>query len=236
MMNNALSREEKLRFLKALEEDLEFRYATAGALGILELLRRLDSIESRVEEYSKILSEHSRRLEELSKRIEELMKRVEEYSKILSEHSRRLEELSKTLSEVVLTLREHEVKIDELGRKVSNLEITIGALTESTYARYFYEDLERSLSLRGERVVRRVRNARIDETDVDLLVETDRIIYVVEIKIKPKHEDIGVLIAKLDLIKKFQPEREVVGVLAGTLVGKEIEAYAREKGVLVYRY
>jgi len=40
-----LSKEEKLKLLKALEEDLEFRYAVAGLIGISEILRRLDRLE-----------------------------------------------------------------------------------------------------------------------------------------------------------------------------------------------
>jgi len=34
----------KEEFLKLLEKDLEFRYAVAGYLGILEVLKRLDTI------------------------------------------------------------------------------------------------------------------------------------------------------------------------------------------------
>ncbi len=41
----ALSTEEKRRFLRSLDEDIEFRYAVAGYLGISEILRRLDSLE-----------------------------------------------------------------------------------------------------------------------------------------------------------------------------------------------
>jgi M penetrans paralogue family 2. len=41
----ALSAEEKRRFLRSLDEDIEFRYAVAGYLGISEILKRLDSLE-----------------------------------------------------------------------------------------------------------------------------------------------------------------------------------------------
>jgi len=36
----------KAKLLDLLESDIEFRYAVAGKLGILELLKRLDAIES----------------------------------------------------------------------------------------------------------------------------------------------------------------------------------------------
>lgn len=48
-MSEPLSKEEKRRFLKALEEDEEFRYAVAGLIGISELLKRLDKLEANQE-------------------------------------------------------------------------------------------------------------------------------------------------------------------------------------------
>ena len=42
-----LSIEEKKRFLKALEEDLEFRYAVMGLLGFKEILDRITRLEER---------------------------------------------------------------------------------------------------------------------------------------------------------------------------------------------
>jgi outer membrane murein-binding lipoprotein Lpp len=41
----SLSASEKKRFLRALEEDREFRYAVAGYLGLSETLKRLDTLE-----------------------------------------------------------------------------------------------------------------------------------------------------------------------------------------------
>jgi hypothetical protein len=48
-MEQTLSREEKLRILKALEEDREFRYAVAGLIGVSDILERLDRIEENLE-------------------------------------------------------------------------------------------------------------------------------------------------------------------------------------------
>ncbi|MGC8850426.1 MAG: hypothetical protein ACP5QI_08155, partial [Candidatus Bathyarchaeia archaeon] len=44
-MIEALTKEEKAKILRALEDDEEFRYAVAGRLGLLEILKRLDAIE-----------------------------------------------------------------------------------------------------------------------------------------------------------------------------------------------
>jgi hypothetical protein len=41
---------------------------------------------------------------------------------------------------------------------------------------------------------------------------------------------------KTELVAKHYPGRQVVPVLAGALIGGEVEDYARRKGVLVYTY
>ncbi|MBP1448879.1 MAG: hypothetical protein JZD41_02515 [Thermoproteus sp.] len=38
----------KRQFLELLERDVEFRYAVAGYLGILEILKRLDAMEAEI--------------------------------------------------------------------------------------------------------------------------------------------------------------------------------------------
>jgi chromosome segregation ATPase len=58
----SLSANEKKRFLRALEEDKEFRYAVAGYLGISEILKRLDSLEERM---AQLLEEQKKLWEEV---------------------------------------------------------------------------------------------------------------------------------------------------------------------------
>jgi hypothetical protein len=118
----ALSKEERLRILRTIEEDLEFRYAIAGAVGLAEVLKRLDSIEARIEEHSrvlqehsKVLQEHSRILQEHSKRLEELSLRIEGHSKRLEEHSRIIEGLS--------------LRIEGLTKAVGELKVAVGSIS-----------------------------------------------------------------------------------------------------------
>jgi DNA repair ATPase RecN len=134
----------------------------------LELRRLWEDFNRFVEREEKLWEESWRRWEEAYKRFEIIEKRLEEharileeYSRILEEHSKILREHSKRLEELTLALRDHGLKVKELSRWVPDLEVAVGALAESTYARYFYEDLLRELASRGEVVVRRVRNSRI---------------------------------------------------------------------------
>ncbi|MEM0451452.1 MAG: hypothetical protein QXO17_07800, partial [Nitrososphaerota archaeon] len=71
----------KREFLRLLEEDEEFRYAVAGRIGILEVLKRLDRHESHIVEMLKRLDrleENQNRLWENTNRLWESVKRLEE--------------------------------------------------------------------------------------------------------------------------------------------------------------
>jgi len=75
----SLSASEKKRFLKALEEDMEFRYAVAGYLGLSETLKRLDSLE-----------ESMRKLWEEVKSLRENQEKLWEEVKALRENQEKL--------------------------------------------------------------------------------------------------------------------------------------------------
>ncbi|MEM1560149.1 MAG: hypothetical protein QXJ95_06770 [Ignisphaera sp.] len=65
---------------------------------------------------------------------------------------------------------------------------------------------------------------------IELLIESDRSVYFVEVNVKPRHGDVGNLLSKLDIVKRCYPEKEVIGILAGVWIGREVENYAKEKG------
>ncbi|MEZ0290119.1 MAG: hypothetical protein ABWJ42_03390, partial [Sulfolobales archaeon] len=127
-------------------------------------------------------------------------------------------------------------RFDLIEYRVSNIELALGALTEASLARYVYEDLLHEFSVRDEKILRRIRNHRIDDLDIDMFIETDRSVYVIEVKVRPRHADVGSLVAKIDVVKTKYPDKSIVGIIAATLVGREVEEYARQKGVLIYRY
>ncbi|AFA38467.1 paREP7 [Pyrobaculum oguniense TE7] len=225
----SLSAEEKRRFLKALEEDVEFRYAVAGLLGLGEVLNELrklrEDFNKYVEKSEKRWRQNERRWKENEKRWKEWFdtwkKFLEDYEKRWQENERKWEEAYK--------------RFDNIERRLSNVETTVGAVAESQYSRYVWEDLKEEIKARGEAVVRRVRNAKVDNVDVDLLVETDRRVYVVEVKIRPRVEDVGALLAKAEVVKAALG-KEAVPILTGTWIGDDVEKYARGKGVMIYSY
>lgn len=70
--------------------------------------------------------------------------------------------------------------------------------------------------------------------DIDLLVVTDKSAYVVEVKTKPKKKDVTLPAKKVKVVGTTLGKPLAVPVLAGALIGDNVEEYAIKKKVLVY--
>jgi hypothetical protein len=177
----ALTPEEKRRFLKALEEDEEFRMAVAGTIGLGGILEELKRLREDFEKWIKIEKE----------------------------------------------------RWEAADKRFARIETTLGAIAEAQFSRYVWEELREEMKGRGEAVLRRERNVDLD--GVDLLVETDRHVYVVEVKTRPKIADVGALLAKCDVAQQ-KLGKPAIPILTGVMIGREVEAYARGKGVRIMKF
>lgn len=90
---------------------------------IKEIWKRLEKVETRLDELTKVVQNHSLVLGELTKRVEEMNKVLEEHTKqlvevnkTLQEHEKRLEEISKILQEHSKILEEHSKQIAEITK------------------------------------------------------------------------------------------------------------------------
>ena len=123
-------------------------------------------------------------------------------------------------------------RVGQLEKGLFHLGDALGALVETTYSRFFLDYIREE----GYHVVRATRNYRVDSEDIDLFVEAEKegekYYFVVEVKVRPKHSDVGILLAKAELVAS-RLGVEVKPVLVGARIGHEVELYARNKGVLV---
>jgi len=237
-----LSTELKKELLRLLEIDEEFRLAVAAKLGLREILDELRKLR---EDFNKLYAkslEHDKRFEVLEKKLLEHDKRFEAIERKLLEHDkrfesieRRLEEHDRKFNEIIEQIKKIWEVLADHGRRLNRIELVLGVLTESFYSKAVWDDLREVLASRGETIVSRKRRFRIDENEIDLLVETNKAIYVVEVKIRPRHEDVGRLLAKAELVSK-RMGKPVIPILAGALIPDDVEEYAVSKGVEVYRY
>ena len=123
-MSEPLSREEKRRFLKALEEDEEFRYAVAGLIGISELLKRLDKLEANQEK----LWMEVKSLREGQEKLWLEIKSLREDQEKLWLEVKSLRENQEKLWLEVKSLREEQEK---LWMEVKNLWLEVRGLREN---------------------------------------------------------------------------------------------------------
>jgi len=106
----------KKEFLELLKKDVEFRYAVAGYLGLLEILKRLDRLEegqNRLWEEVRALREGQTKLWENQNRLWEEVRALREGQNRLWEEVKALREGQNRLWEEVKALREGQNKLWE---------------------------------------------------------------------------------------------------------------------------
>jgi uncharacterized protein YoxC len=111
----------KKAFLKLLDEDLEFRYAIAGLIGLREILNRLDKVEEEIKklwENQNKLWESQIKLWEEVRALREGQNKLWEEVKALREGQNKLWENQNKLWEEVKELREGQNKLWENQNKL----------------------------------------------------------------------------------------------------------------------
>jgi predicted nuclease with TOPRIM domain len=219
------SAELKQELLRLLREDEEFRLTVAGLIGLDSILGELRKLR---EDFLVFVKEQEERWKENNKRWEELNRRWEENNKRWEENWRRWRENDKKWEEAFK-------RFEELEKRVSRVELSLGALTEVTLTRYAWEDVREDAKLRGEEVTARLRSVAVEGFEVDMLVETNRRVYVVEVKVRPTVDDVRGLLAKAEVVER-KYGKQVVPVLVGALIGDDVRAFAKSKAVEVYCY
>ena len=236
----------KQEFLKLLKEDEEFRLAVAGLLGYSEILKRLDrheeemkriweSVEKLRQDFLTFVKEQEKRWEENNRKWEENNRRWEESNKRWEENWRRWEENVRRWEENSRRWEEAYKRFEAIERRLSRVELSLGALTEVTLTRYVWEDLKEEIRFKGEEVITRLRSVIVDGFEVDMIVETNKNVYVIEVKVKPTIDDLRDLMKKVEVVRR-RYEKQVIPILAGTLIGEDIKVLARSEGVEVYTY
>ena len=161
-MSEPLSKEEKRRFLKALEEDEEFRYAVAGLIGISELLKRLDKLEANQEK----LWMEVKSLREGQEKLWLEIKSLREDQEKLWLEVKSLRENQEKLWLEVKSLRENQEKLwMEVKSLRENQEEMLDDLRE---LRVSFERLTLSIEEEGRDVV---RHRLKDELNVDIPID-----------------------------------------------------------------
>ena len=160
--------------------------------------------------------------------INELRKLREDFLLFVKEQEKRWEEAFKRFESIERKLEEHD-------KRFARIELELGALSEATLTKFVYEEVERFARESGEKIIVRRRNVRINGAEIDMLIETDKTVYIIEVKTKPRQRHVDELLNKIELVQKAFT-KPVKPILAGVYIGDEVEAYAKSKHVDVIGY
>ncbi len=202
-----------------------------------EILKRLDEHDRKFNEIMERLNEHDQKFNEIMERLEEHDRKFNEIMKRLEEHDRKFNEIMEVLSKHSSILDKHSSILDRHTSMLGSLGSDIGALTEATLSRFTRDDLLNEIKARGEKVLAIKRMYVIDDYEVDLYIETDKSIYVAEVKTRPSLNDVE----RLARIKEYLAEKtsKNVKLLLVSLKNKttvDIVSKCREKGIELILY
>lgn len=173
----------KEEFLRLLREDVEFRYAVAGLIGLEEVLRRLDR--------------HEEELEKIWREIRDLRESMNEGFRRYDEELKRLREDMKEGFELV-------------NRHVSALGARWGLMAEEAFREGLKGLLERELGLKVERWVYRDGEGYVygypSVVEVDVAVKDGRVI-LVEVSSHVRRSDVLVFKRKVELYERVTGRR-----------------------------
>jgi len=96
----------KRQFLKLLEEDEEFRYAVAGRLGILEVLKRLDAIAEEQKNINRNIENINQKIEKTWEEIAKIWAQIEKIWKEVKDMKKTLNRVERTLERITISLEE----------------------------------------------------------------------------------------------------------------------------------
>jgi len=244
----ATSTEIKKTIFKLVEEDEEFRLALAAKLGILEILRKMEEhdrkfneILERLDKHEEIFLRHEEELKRIWEKLEQHDRKFNEILERLDRHEleikriwEKLEQHDRKFNEILAELRVHRRKLEEHDRRFSRIELELGALTEYVFTKDFYREIIELITREGDKVIEVYRNYRVDDLDIDLLIVTERRVYVVEVKIKPKKKDVSSILRKAKAIAHVYRDKEILPVLTSTWISDTVMKYALNKKIIVY--
>jgi len=225
----------KKQFLELLEKDLEFRYAVAGYLGLLEVLKRLDSIEESIRK----LWEEVRVLRDGQEKLWENQRKLWESQEKLWLEVKALRESQEKLWLEVKALREEQGKLWEevraLNVRVARVERTLEKLTLDVEeeARIVVEHRLREMGYELK-----VVPLILPEVEVDVYGAAGDLCVVGEARVRASSRVVDELNEKVELLRRVAPDKlrpRVLKVVYASQAMPDLVERAEREGVWVLK-
>ncbi|QIW24001.1 hypothetical protein EWF20_07445 [Sulfolobus sp. S-194] len=127
--------------------------------------------------------------------------------------------------------KELEVKIEEVRSEVSAVRSDLGVLTESFFVTNFLSSIKEA----GEKIANVYRQYETSAGEVDALVETDKAVYIIEVKFKAEIKDVDALLTKAKEVEKEYQGKRIIPVLTGPKISKAVRGYAKGLNIMIFQ-
>jgi len=124
---------------------------------------------------------------------------------------------------------------DKSIKRLDRIIFKIRTLLKVMLAKFVYEDFVSNATRTGEAVISRRRNFKVDGHVIDLVIETARAVYIIDIESAPRRRHVDKLLIGAGLAQKIFA-KPVKPILVGVRVSSAVEEYARSKGVEILKY
>ncbi|WP_054850046.1 hypothetical protein [Vulcanisaeta sp. JCM 14467] len=131
-----LSSEEKERFLRALEEDWEFRYAVMGLLGVQELIKAVAALTNEVAGLKERVGKLEDRVDGLAKEVTALRQDFNVLKQDVEYLKAKVDSLEKGQEGLRKDMGEVKERLNKLDRTVENLTLGLEAEANSLVSNY----------------------------------------------------------------------------------------------------
>jgi len=85
---------------------------------------------------------------------------------------------------------------DRSIKRLDRIIFKIRTLLKVMFAKFVYEDFKIEMARTGEMIISRERNFKIDRYVIDLVIETTKTIYIIDIESAPRRRHIEKLLMK----------------------------------------
>ena len=167
-------------------------------------------------------------LDYVNKVREELLANDERIAKELGS---RIDKLENRVSNLETRVSNLEVRVERLEKGLEATRNDLGILAEDLYLDRLLDYLERA----GEKVVDVTYGYETPLGEVDAVIETEKAVYVVEVKLKAETKDVDDILDKSKAVSRDFPGRNIVPVLTGGKIGKVVRGYAKGVSVKVFK-
>ncbi len=217
----------KKEFLELLEKDEEFRYAIAGRIGILEVLKRLDKLE-----------EGQKKLWEGQKKLWEGQKKLWEGQRKLWEGQKKLWENQNKLWLEVKALRENHERLEKVVKGLVNSVRALGSAVGTTLDHYTAAFIEDQLVIMGvprEKVkvkVNRTIRYREKEREIDVFNKDPLVVGEVTTSLKTLREaktELEKLLKDIGFLEEIYGVKVFMGFLAVASAPKEVLNFLKKE-------